>query len=95
MSIWSWLGYLIIAAVCGGIGRAIGGGTRGGCVVSVAVGFIGALLGSWMSAKLQLPEPLVIHVGTKAFPVLWSIIGATLFVGVIHLLTGGRRRRES
>lgn len=93
MSIWSWFVYLLIAAICGGIGRAIAGGTRGGCLVSIAVGFIGALLGQWISTKVHLPEPLVIRVGDKAFPVLWSIVGASLFVGVIHLLTG-RRRRE-
>jgi uncharacterized membrane protein YeaQ/YmgE (transglycosylase-associated protein family) len=41
----SLLLYLLIAAIAGGIGRAIAGGTRGGCLVSIAVGFIGALLG--------------------------------------------------
>ncbi len=92
MSIWSWFVYLLIAAICGGIGRAIAGGTRGGCLVSIAVGFIGALLGQWISMKVHLPEPLVIRVGTKAFPVLWSIVGASLFVGGITLLTGRRRR---
>lgn len=91
MSILSWVVYLLIAAVCGGIGRAIAGGTRGGCLVSIAVGFIGALLGQWISAKLHLPEPLVIHVGNRSFPVLWSIIGAALFVGLIHVITGRRR----
>lgn len=92
MSIWSWMLYLLVAAICGGIGRAIAGGSRGGCIVSIAVGFIGALLGQWISMKVHLPEPLVIRVGGHAFPVLWSIVGAALFVGLIHLLTGRRGR---
>ena len=78
---------VVIAAVCGGIGRAIAGGTRGGLGVSIALGFIGALLGPWLAAQLHLPEPLVINVGGHGFPILWSIIGATLFVAVIHLFS--------
>ena len=49
MTLLELLLYLLIAALAGGIGRAIAGGTRGGCVVSIALGFIGALLGSWIA----------------------------------------------
>lgn len=88
----SFLLYLLIAAVAGGIGRAIAGGTRGGCLVSVAVGFIGALLGSWLARKVGLPEPFMIRFeGGPEFPFLWSVIGAALFVAVVVLLSGGRR----
>jgi uncharacterized membrane protein YeaQ/YmgE (transglycosylase-associated protein family) len=82
---------LIIAAICGAIGRAIAGEVRGGLIVSIVLGLIGALLGSWISREMKLSEPLVLHVGGQAFPVVWSIIGATLFVALIHLV-GGRRR---
>ena len=81
---------LLVAGVCGALGQAIGGFSRGGCLVSVALGFIGALLGSWLSRRLGLPELLVVPVGGRGFPVVWSIIGAALFVAVIGLLT--RRR---
>ena len=77
-------------AVCGAIGKAIGGGTRGGCLVSIAVGFIGALIGMWIAHALKLPEPLVVMVDRHPFPVLWSIIGGALFVGLVHLLSGQR-----
>lgn len=84
--------YLLIAAVAGGIGRAIAGGTRGGCVVSIVLGFIGALLGSWLARKAKLPEMFVIRLGDgPAFPFLWSVIGAALFVAVVVALSGGRR----
>jgi uncharacterized membrane protein YeaQ/YmgE (transglycosylase-associated protein family) len=84
--------YLLIAAVAGGIGRAIAGGTRGGCVVSIVLGFIGAVLGSWLARKMKLPELLVIQLGDgPGFPFLWSVIGAALFVAVVVALTGGRR----
>ena len=35
---------IVIAAVCGAIGKAIAGGARGGLIVSTALGFIGAAL---------------------------------------------------
>jgi uncharacterized membrane protein YeaQ/YmgE (transglycosylase-associated protein family) len=81
---------LVIAAICGAIGRAIAGGTRGGCLVSVAVGFIGALLGSWIAKKIGLPEIFAITIDRHPFPVVWSIIGAALFVAFVHLISGRR-----
>lgn len=84
---------LVIAGVCGAIGRAIGGGTGGGFLVSIAVGFVGALLGTFIAAHLRLPELLMISVEGRAFPILWSIIGASVFVALMHLLSGGTRRR--
>ena len=82
---------LLIAGVCGAVGRAIAGGTHGGCLVSVALGFIGALLGSWLARQLHLPELFAVRVARESFPVLWSIVGAALFVAVVHLVSGGRR----
>jgi uncharacterized membrane protein YeaQ/YmgE (transglycosylase-associated protein family) len=84
--------YLVIAAVAGGIGRAIAGGTRGGCLVSIVLGFIGSMLGSWLARKAKLPEPLMIQLGDgPGFPFLWAVIGAALFVAIVLLLSGGRR----
>jgi uncharacterized membrane protein YeaQ/YmgE (transglycosylase-associated protein family) len=83
--------YLLIAALAGGIGRAIAGGTRGGCVVSIVLGFIGALLGSWIARKAKLPELFLIRPGDgPPFPFLWSVIGAALFVAVVVALSGRR-----
>jgi uncharacterized membrane protein YeaQ/YmgE (transglycosylase-associated protein family) len=84
---------LVIAGVCGAIGRAIGGGTGGGFFVSIAIGFVGALLGTFIAGYLHLPELLMVAVDGRAFPILWSIIGATLFVALVHLLSGGASRR--
>jgi uncharacterized membrane protein YeaQ/YmgE (transglycosylase-associated protein family) len=82
---------LLVAGVCGALGQAISGFSRGGCLVSIALGFIGAILGMWLARQLGLPELLILPVGGKSFPVVWSIIGAALFVAVISLLTRGRR----
>ena len=82
---------LLIAGICGAIGRAIAGGTPGGFLVSIAVGFVGALLGTFLAHWAHLPELMVITIERHPFPILWSIIGASVFVAVIHLLSGRRR----
>jgi len=82
---------LLVAGICGAIGQAIGGYSHGGCLVSIALGFIGALLGTWLAGKLGLPELVAFPVGGMRFPIIWSIIGAALFVALINLIS--RRSR--
>jgi uncharacterized membrane protein YeaQ/YmgE (transglycosylase-associated protein family) len=81
---------LLIAAVCGAVGRSIAGGTHGGCLVSIALGFIGALIGTAIARRLHLPEPLMLNIAGESFPILWSIIGAALFAAIVHLISGRR-----
>jgi len=81
---------LLVAGICGALGQAISRSSRGGCLVSIALGFIGALLGLWLARRLGLPEPLPVEVGGKTFPVVWSVIGSALFVAVIGLISRGR-----
>jgi len=90
MTLVSILLLLLIAAIAGSIGQALAGYSMGGCLLSIVVGFIGAVLGLWLARELGLPEPLPITVGGETFPLLWSIIGSALFAAVIGLLT--RRR---
>lgn len=78
---------LIIAGLCGALGQAITGYSRGGCLVSIALGFVGALLGMWLARQLGLPELFSVRIGTTSFPIVWSIIGSALFVAIIALLT--------
>lgn len=92
MSLLDLLILLIVAGVCGSLGQAISGFSRGGCMVAIALGFIGALLGVWMARNLGLPELFDLDIGGVKFPVVWSIIGSALFVAVIGFLT--RRRGE-
>jgi uncharacterized membrane protein YeaQ/YmgE (transglycosylase-associated protein family) len=81
---------LLVAGICGSLGQAIAGYSRGGCLVSIALGFVGALLGMWLAQKMGLPELLPVRIGGTSFPIVWSIIGSALFVAVIVLIT--RRR---
>lgn len=81
---------VVIAAVCGAVGKALAGGSRGGLLASTALGFIGALLGPWIAHQLHLSEPLSLRVSGESFPIVWSIIGAALFVALLHLMSGRR-----
>ncbi|HKO59930.1 MAG TPA: GlsB/YeaQ/YmgE family stress response membrane protein, partial [Pyrinomonadaceae bacterium] len=58
--------------------------------VSIALGFVGALLGMWLSRAMGLPELFAVQIGTTSFPIIWSIIGSALFVAVIALVTRSR-----
>jgi uncharacterized membrane protein YeaQ/YmgE (transglycosylase-associated protein family) len=90
MNIWQLVVLFVVAGLCGALGQAITGYSRGGCLVSVALGFIGALLGMWIATALHLPELFTLEIGDVSFPIIWSIIGAALFVGVLALLTRPR-----
>ncbi len=81
---------LLVAGVCGALGQAIAGYSRGGCLVSIALGFIGAIVGVWVARQLGLPEFYALRIGDNNFPIIWSILGAALFVAVLSLLTRGR-----
>jgi uncharacterized membrane protein YeaQ/YmgE (transglycosylase-associated protein family) len=90
MTLTSLLILLLVAGVCGAVGQAIAGYSRGGCLASIALGFIGALFGMWIARALGLGEMFALNIGGQTFPVVWSIIGAALFVAVISLFA--RRR---
>jgi uncharacterized membrane protein YeaQ/YmgE (transglycosylase-associated protein family) len=90
MTILDLLLLLVVAGVCGALAQAISGYSRGGCLVSIALGFIGALLGVWLARTMNLPEPLSLAVGGVNFPVVWSIVGAALFVAVLGFLSRPR-----
>ena len=90
MTLFDVLILLLVAGVCGALGRAITGYSHGGCLVSIALGFVGAVLGLWIARAMQLPELFPVRIGTTSFPIIWSIIGSALFVAVLSLLT--RRR---
>ena len=81
---------LIVAGICGSIGRAISGYSHGGCLVSIALGFIGALIGMWLARVMHLPELYSVRIGTAQFPIIWSIIGSAVFVAIISLITRSR-----
>jgi uncharacterized membrane protein YeaQ/YmgE (transglycosylase-associated protein family) len=93
MTLLELLVLLLIAGICGSLAQALVGYSHGGCLVSIVLGLIGALIGSWLARLAGLPEILSVQIGNQPFPLVWSIIGAALFVAVLNLLSrrGGPR----
>jgi uncharacterized membrane protein YeaQ/YmgE (transglycosylase-associated protein family) len=87
MTIVEFLILLLVAAICGAIAKAIVGFSRGGLLVAIAVGFIGALLGMWLQRATGAPEIFLLQVGDTQFPIVWSIIGGVVFTAIVSLLT--------
>ncbi len=87
MTLGSLLVLLLVAGICGAIGKSIAGYDRGGCLASIALGFIGAFLGVWAADKFDLPRMWIVRIGNEPFPILWSIIGSAVFVAVLGFFT--------
>ncbi len=90
MSLISMILLVLIAGICGAVGQSIAGYSRGGCLTSVAVGFIGAMLGMWVARMVGMHELFAVRIGGQSFPIIWSIIGSALFVAVISFISKQR-----
>ncbi|HEX8550871.1 MAG TPA: GlsB/YeaQ/YmgE family stress response membrane protein [Abditibacteriaceae bacterium] len=77
---------LVVAAVIGAIGGMVGGYSSGGCLMSIVAGFIGAFIGRFLRDLLNLPTFWVVRVGGAQFPIIWSILGAAIFVIVLRFV---------
>jgi uncharacterized membrane protein YeaQ/YmgE (transglycosylase-associated protein family) len=80
----------IVAGLTGVIAQRMVGYSHSGCLTSVAIGFIGGLIGTWAVKQFGLPVIYLLHVGTTPFPIVWAIIGAAVLVALLGLLRGRR-----
>ena len=83
---------LVIAGIAGSIARSLSGFSRGGCIISIVVGFIGAIIGTWLARELQLPDPFVIVIRGTSYNILWTIIGAVIFTALLSLITPDKKK---
>ena len=90
MTLMDFLLLLVVAGLIGLLGQVVAGYSLGGCLVSIVVGFIGAVIGLWLARNLGLPEFFTVEVGGKTFPVIWSVIGSALLVFIVRILTARR-----
>jgi uncharacterized membrane protein YeaQ/YmgE (transglycosylase-associated protein family) len=91
MSLIGFVILLVIAAIAGSLGMAITGYSRGGCLFSAIVGFLGAFIGMWVARQFGLPELIPVTVEGETFPVVWSIIGSAILSILLGALVRGRR----
>jgi len=87
MSVLDILILLLIAGITGSIARKLVGMDKGGCILSIVVGFIGALIGTWLARELDFTDFFSFTIRGITYPVIWSIIGAVLFTAILSLIS--------
>lgn len=87
MNFFSFLFLIFIAFFTGAIGASLAGRKKLGCLSSILLGFIGALIGTFIAQKLDLPLFPWIRIGSHPFPFIWAILGAALFVAFLNLIS--------
>ncbi len=92
MSVTRIIIWIVVAAIAGALGQVIAG-SRGGLLVSVVLGFFGAIVGTWLAQQLNLPDILVITINGESFPIVWTLIGATILAALFGAFTRSNRRR--
>lgn len=75
---------LVVAAIIGSVGATLAGSrTAPGCLGSIALGFVGALLGDWLSRFLHARRLIII----ADIPIIWAVVGAALFVAALGAIS--------
>ena len=82
----------IIAAIIGSLARKVVGLEKGGCIVSAIVGFIGAIIGTWLGREYNLPEIWSPTIRDMNYPVVWSLMGAILFTIVLSIIAPRKKK---
>jgi len=93
MSFFGFLFLLFIASIAGSLGAHIAGRRGLGCLSSIVLGFIGALIGTFIARELGLPLSPYLRFGSHNFPIIWAVLGAAIFVAFLNLLSP-RKTRE-
>ncbi len=87
MNIFGLFVLLLVASVCGSIGSAIAGYSSRGCLTSIILGLVGAIIGTWFSKQTGISDFLYVY----RIPVVWSVIGSALFVAVVNMFSKRRK----
>lgn len=77
---------LAIAGVCGFAASQLMGAKRVNIVMLVVLGLVGAFVGRFIASFFHLPLWGTLYLAGNAFPVLWSVLGALVVVGLVSAL---------
>jgi uncharacterized membrane protein YeaQ/YmgE (transglycosylase-associated protein family) len=86
---------LLVATICGGLGLAAAGPRPGGLFGAVAVGFVGALTGTWLARILPLPDVVNVPLGPTTLPVVWTAFGAAALIAAAWAVDARRHHAEA
>jgi uncharacterized membrane protein YeaQ/YmgE (transglycosylase-associated protein family) len=93
MSLVQLLLLILVGAICGVIAEMIVGFSPGGFLASVAIGFLGALIGDWLAPRVGLPQVFSVQSGGFRIEILWAIIGAIILLLILSLFRRSYYRR--
>lgn len=78
----------LVALLVGALGARIAGRHHQyGCLASIVIGLVGALVGRFVSEATGVQDFWVIDIDGRPFPVFWSILGAAVLVAILTLFT--------
>jgi uncharacterized membrane protein YeaQ/YmgE (transglycosylase-associated protein family) len=86
MGFFSWV---FVGLIAGLIARAVTGDQKSGCLYTVAVGVLGAVIGGWLMQAIDSKG--VTEFGLRS--VLVAALGAVLLLLVLQAIAGRRNRR--
>lgn len=88
MGLISWI---VIGAIAGVVAKfLLPGKDPGGCVVTVAIGIVGALLGGYLASRMGYGGLTGVDLRSLAI----AIVGALLFLLALRLLGGGKKTKD-
>ncbi len=77
---------LLIGGICGAIAEMLVGFSPGGFLASVAIGILGAFIGTWLASLLGLPSVLSVRVEGYRVEIVWAILGAVVLLVLLKLV---------
>ncbi|MBK9714124.1 MAG: GlsB/YeaQ/YmgE family stress response membrane protein [Kouleothrix sp.] len=93
MSLVGLLLLILVGAICGAIAEMLVGYSPGGFLASVVIGFLGALIGSWLAPRIGLPSILAVNIEGFRIEILWAILGAVILLLILSLFRRSYYRR--
>ena len=87
-----WLSWIVFGLLAGAVARVVvPGRQRLGCITTLAVGIVGALIGGLIG---QVVFGHKVHFGWDLGPFLLAVVGAVVLLLALEALAGRRRGRR-
>jgi uncharacterized membrane protein YeaQ/YmgE (transglycosylase-associated protein family) len=86
----SWLAWIVLGLIAGGVAKMLmPGNDPGGCVVTIVIGIVGALLGGWLSTLLGFGG---LGGDLDLRNLVIALLGSIVLLALWRLMRGSRRR---
>jgi uncharacterized membrane protein YeaQ/YmgE (transglycosylase-associated protein family) len=82
---------LLVAVICGTIAQWTSGYSKGGWIVNLIIGLLGAFAGVVISRLLNAPVIYDVIISGSRFPVIYCVVGSVfLLAGIGFIVKPGR-----